>query len=296
LLGSNLILATGSLGADGFGPPDLMAATSLVQARQICLSPGPRVPGPSALLPALRARDLRVACVQGAAPGGRGLAAGRAEERSRAVELAAAALANARQLGSSVVILDLGRAEVEDGDERLARLARLVEREGLTPPAVDLRDELIAARARTEVAALDRLSRGLWSLLRAEPEMEIAVVTGEPVLGYPTREMLALLLEDLHSPRLSYWHDAGRAKASEISGAEADGAWLNSHARALTGVFLADVQGLARGLPPGVGAVDFRALRSHLPARCLKVVDLAPGAGLAALKLAFDHLRSLNYD
>jgi hypothetical protein len=296
LLGSSLILATGSLGAEGFGLPDLMAAASLVSARQICLSPAPRTPPATALVPALQRHDLRVACVQGVTLGGRGLAAGRAEERGRAMDLAAGALANARQLGCSQVILDLGRAEIEEGEELVARLERMVERDGTAGRATDLREELIAARAKTEIPALDRLSRALWNLLRSEPEMRIALLTGSPVIGYPTRVMLEQLFEDLHAPRLSYWHDAGRVRVSELLGVEAEGAWLNSHAASLSGVFLADVQGTTRGLPPGVGSLDFHALRSHLPVRCLKVVDIAPGSGLAALKLSFDHLRSLNYD
>ncbi|MFO0982951.1 MAG: hypothetical protein U1E76_14675 [Planctomycetota bacterium] len=295
---SQLILSTRCLGTESVTVRDLVAAAMLVGANQVGLAMSLDPPDPTDLKAALGARDLRVACVESPWAKGtarRSLGSGSASEQVEALELVKATKRNATHAGAPVLIVDLGEADLADGPQRCKMLIELVASEGLSPAAVAQRDQLVAEREKLETIALDRLSRALFAVLRSEPDLPVAIAPGRPLIGYPTHGMLEQLLGDLRSPRLRYWHDVARAWHWERLGLDRNGAWLGGYGAHLAGVALADVRGMTDGLPPGAGEIDFRALRSALPARCLKLVDVGP-IGLPALKMAFDYLRSLGYD
>lgn len=296
---SDLILSTRFLGPDGGSVRDLAAAVMMVGTHQVGLAPSTAPPDPAGLRSTLAASDLRVACVQ--CPYTRtsataSLAAAAPAEHARAIEIVHGSMKNATRLGTPVVVVDLGTFEVPDAAERRNQVLRMVEADGLGEPAVTARDALVAEGRKAELAVLERVVRALHGLLKAEPEIELAIATGEPLIGWPSPEMLENLLADLKTSRLGYWHHSGRAAVAERLGLGAEGSLLTAHGPRLAGVTLSDVQGTMDGLPPGAGQVDFRALRSALPQRCRKLVDLDARVGLPGIRLAFDYLRSIGFE
>jgi sugar phosphate isomerase/epimerase len=188
-----------------------------------------------------------------------GLASTKDGERQLARTAVQQAVGVARQVGCPRLVLDVGVVPVF-GE---------VDAEDLGDPQTawtkDQVGALVARRNAGRIAALERVCRELFDLTKSFPDMEFSVTQSRSLRAVLDVETLRLVVEDLGSRRLGYWHDAALcARRQQVLG-EAQGEWLEAFGNRLKGMSLGDSSQDGLYLPPGAGGVDYALLASYVP-------------------------------
>jgi sugar phosphate isomerase/epimerase len=188
-----------------------------------------------------------------------GLAAAKDGERDAARSAVQQAVGLARLVGCPRVVLDVGVVPVF-GD---------LDAEDLGDPQTVWTKErtqaLVARRNTGRIAALERLCRALFELIKSFPDIDFCLTQSRSVRALLDVEALRLVVEDLSSRRFGYWHDAALcARRQQVLG-EAQGEWLEAFGNRLRGMSLGDASEEGLYLPPGSGGVDYALLASYVP-------------------------------
>lgn len=217
-----------------------------------------------------------------------GLASAKDGERQAAVAAIQHAATIARTLRCPVVVFDPGVIPVV-GD---------IEAEDLGDPhSIWTKERSEPLRARAKVgrnAALDRVCRELFGIVKSMPDIDFCLTQGRSLRAVAEPAALQDVFEDLGHLRLGYWHDAGLAARRQQVLGEAQGEWLESFANRCQGMTLGDASPDGLYLPPGAGGVDYALLASYVPrtGRALPVVvelDLAvPATDLPGVRACLD--------
>ncbi len=137
---------------------------------------------------------------------------------------------------------------------------------------------------------LERACRELHAFCRAQAGLAVGVAT--PATGpLAAPDTLALLFEDLAALAPGYWHRPSRAR---LAGHE-DAAWLDAASRRLVGLSLDDVAGGAPGLPPGLGELDFKAVREAVSPSVQVALDVDPLPDASMLRIAREQLSAAGF-
>jgi hypothetical protein len=120
--------------------------------------------------------------------------------------------------------------------------------------------------------------------------VEPAVLT--PAMG-PLADpgQIQLLLEDLASQGVRYWHVPSRCHLGELG----DEVWLNLLDRYMAGMSLDDVSGDEAGLSPGLGEIDFGALAAWKGRAMDVVLDVDPVPDVAMLRMTVASLADAGF-
>ncbi len=257
----------GSTWACVHGPHDprrLLTWTLDLRFGGLLFAPGPRPLEPEDLRAAagdlpIRFPAVRASSVLTEVSATAGLASAREGEAAVALRAVQQAVVAARALGCDTVIVEPG----------LVPVAGEIEGEDLGDPGYRWTDERIQALlARRKVgrnAAVERACRRLFEVLRAFPDMHFALCCGRNPRTVGDLHGLQDIFEDLHQPRLGYWHDAAIAARREQVLGEAAGEWLELLGNRLRGSSLGDASPDGMYLPPGAGGVDYALLATYLP-------------------------------
>ncbi len=212
-----------------------------------------------------------------------------ASARDRA---AAAILSRAEAaLEAGIPLLVVPSADVAvPGREDLLRRLAAAEAAGDPASLAKVRAETTEARARAATAALDALCRTLHAVARARPEIGLALAGASDLLEVPHRDEVALALSDVRAPRLGYWHDVDAAESLAAGGGPPASTWLGALAPHCLGIALSDRAGAERFLPPGTGAVDWRAVASEAPRGAVRTLRVDPRWDEQALRLGVEAL------
>jgi len=138
---------------------------------------------------------------------------------------------------------------------------------------------------------LDRIIRILYRLLRDETDITFCLENGCAIYELPDLSSFGYILEDLKSCRIAYWHNAGNAHFQENLDLVDRGAWLGEFGQYASGAYLHDAVGLDSGFPPGAGEIDFKQIRSELPADALPVIRLNPSCSPDDFNLGIGELQ-----
>jgi len=141
-----------------------------------------------------------------------------------------------------------------------------------------------------ESMELERGARELHALARGQDGLLLAVATPA---GGPLAEpaAAALLLSDLASVRVGYWHCPSRA---HLLG-HGDQPWLDALSRRLVGMSLDDVADGQPGAPPGLGGLDFKVAAAGAASTLEVALDVGPLPDVGLLRLAKEHLREIGF-
>lgn len=132
--------------------------------------------------------------------------------------------------------------------------------------------------------------RELHALARSMPGRSLAVATPESgPLASP--QACALLLDDLHSQRVGYWHRPSRC---HLLG-HGDAPWLDALARRLVGMSLDDVADGKPGALPGLGGMDFKVAAASASPSLEVALDVDPVSDVMLLRFAVAHLRQVGF-
>jgi sugar phosphate isomerase/epimerase len=188
-----------------------------------------------------------------------GLASTRDGERQTARLAIQQAVATARRLACPRVVFDggvvpvLGEIEVED----------------LGDPQYDWTKErahaLLARRKVGRDAAVDRLCRELFDLIKAFPDIDFCVTQNRSLRAVLDLPALRDVVEDLGHRRLFYWHDAAICTRRQQVLGEPQGEWLEAFGARCRGISLGDASADGLYQPPGSGGVDGGLLASYVP-------------------------------
>jgi sugar phosphate isomerase/epimerase len=204
---------------------------------------------------------------------GPALTAPDAGERAAAQKLCERSILTAAELGARVVVVALGAVGFDAEKEQLRQAFERGELDAKTW------QRKRAERAAAAPPHLDAARLALEPLLRlAEAATVTLAVCNRPDYDQiPDPDEVARLLADFRGAPLGTWFDSAAAHVQEALGAAPAGAHLAAFGRAAVGVHLGDAAGLARGLAPGTGVIDFAALKPALPAEAPLFVHCAPG-------------------
>ena len=214
-----------------------------------------------------------------------GLATALEPEAAGVVSAIGFALERATRLAAPVLVVDGGRFDV-GVDVSAAMDAAIAS--GDVDRIQALTQEFEPRRLREREPACERLCRRLHDLTAATPIRVALRTSGHPADVLRADEM-SWIVDDL-GDRVAYWHDVGRSHLFASFGM-GDGETLvdrlSSH---LTGFYLSDVVGLEAGHPPGLGRLDWGAIRPSLSANLPAILKLEPGSDTVAVTEALRFL------
>jgi sugar phosphate isomerase/epimerase len=245
-------------------PRRLLVSVLEAQFAGLAVSPGPRTVDWAAVAAAAADLPFRFGAVRAGNPlqersATAMLAAAKDGERDTAVRAVRQAVAVARQVRCPVVVLDpgvvpvMGEIDAEDLGDPSVQWA---------PPRVDA---LLARRRVGRNAALDRVCREVFQLIRSFPDIDFCLTQSRSLRGIADVTAVQDICEDLAHLRVGYWHDAALAARREQVGLEPQGEWLERFANRCRGMSLGDGSPDGVYLPPGAGGVDYGMLATYLP-------------------------------
>lgn len=139
-------------------------------------------------------------------------------------------------------------------------------------------------------AEVEGACRRLFEFSRAHAGLSLAVLTPrEGALARPAA--LQLVLEDLASQEIGYWHVPSRSHRLGLP----DVAWLEPLGRHAVGLSLDDVLGEDDGLPPGTGQLDLAPVAELGARSLLTALDTAPLPDVGLLAVALRDLEQVGF-
>ncbi|MEI6633879.1 MAG: TIM barrel protein [Chlamydiota bacterium] len=207
-----------------------------------------------------------------------------AGEHRSAVEATKRSIATAASLGAKVLIVHLGRVEVPSRTRELIRMYR----EGLktTRRYRALSARMAAQRAAVARRFFDNAVRSLDDLCAAAADAGVVLAVENRFYHreVPSCEELRELLRRFDGGPVGYWHDIGHAQVMENLGFCRHEEYLDAAGGALRGFHIHDVLLCEDHLPPSCGMVDFSRFTGRMGRGELRVVELAPTHGVAAVE------------
>jgi sugar phosphate isomerase/epimerase len=207
-----------------------------------------------------------------------------AGERRSAVEATKRSIATAASLGARVLIVHLGRVEVPCRTRELIRMYR----EGLktTPRYRTLSAQAAAGRAASARRFFDNAVKSLDDLSAAAADAGVVLAVENRFYHreIPSCEELRELRRRFDGGPVGYWHDIGHAQVMENLGFCRHEEYLDAAGGALRGFHIHDVLLCEDHLPPPCGMVDFSRFAGCMGRGALKVVELSPMHGIAAVE------------
>jgi len=203
------------------------------------------------------------------------------DERRAAVRTCAETISRAADLGAEVVVLHVGRVEIgEDLDpQELERLYRAGQKQ--SHAYKELRGLVDAARRAGISAHRDAALLCLDELCgkALKKGVSLGLENRYHPVEIPDREDLEIIFRELRGAPIGYWHDTGHAASLEALGfLPCQNDLLGAFRERLLGVHLHDARGLDDHLPPGEGALDFKALAAVVAPRARLVLEVHPPA------------------
>jgi sugar phosphate isomerase/epimerase len=161
--------------------------------------------------------------------------------------------------------------------DQLLKLAR--NGEMLSRKYVRLKVKAVQTREAAAPSYLERVKESLRQISEYAAKKHVRIGL-EGRRGYeeiPTERELPVLLDELNSPQLGYWHDMGHIQIKENLGFLNHEEWLRAIGPRTIGCHLQDCVWPAQDhQPPFTGSVDFEKLVPLLPPNCLFVWEMSP--------------------
>ena len=268
------------------------------------LSHGTRLGLVPGILEAVDAGDIKISSLHNFCPLPMGVtraspnlyqfSAGDAREHELAVKHTLKTLEFAGRVQAPVVVLHLGSLELKDYTGKLCELLKSSGKE--SPQYRKLRDEAAAKREAKKKPFVERVYETLRKVL---PEAEkrgikLGIENRQALEEIPLDGDFEKLFRDFDSPNVVYWHDTGHAQIKENLGFLNHAHHLESLTGRLTGFHVHDVVfHAADHAPPGVGTVDFAALKPFVKPGHIKVFELSPSLPVEAVKCGIAHVKAI---
>ena len=199
------------------------------------------------------------------------------KERNRAVKQTLQTIDFAERLGAPFVVLHCGEIHMNPITDQLLKLAK--NGEMLSRKYVRLKVKAVQTREAAAPPYLERVKDSLRQIsdYAAKKNVQIGLEGRRGYEEIPTERELPVLLDELNSAQLGYWHDMGHIQIKENLGFLNHEEWLRAIGPRTIGCHLQDCVWPAQDhQPPFTGSVDFEKLVPLLPPNCLFVWEMSP--------------------
>ena len=200
-------------------------------------------------------------------------------DQRRAIKLTLQTIDFAQRLGASIVVLHLGRVNMNPIARQLAAMLR--EGHAGSREFVKLKIDAVRERETKAPVFLERVKTCLAPIVEHAAKRNILLGI-EGRFGYeevPTEREVHMLLDSINAPHVGYWHDFGHLQVKHNLGFVDHYEWLRSIRHRLFGCHLHDTQWpIADHRVPFAGGIDYDRLIPLLPENCLFVWELSPRA------------------
>jgi len=212
-------------------------------------------------------------------------------ERQEALRFARATIELASEVGAKAVVIHVGRVELDFGlEEELHRLYH----KGAVEELEQARQRLLRERASRVGPYLEASRRSLLELAEfaGRKGMKLGLETRFYFYEIPQLEEMEMLLQELPSDVVGYWHDVGHAEVKSRLGLTPHEEWFTRFGDRLIGVHIHDVLGIQDHRAPGTGDVDWDFLAQNISPTAIKVCEIGEWNTWEACAQAVPFLKS----
>jgi len=227
-------------------------------------------------------------------------------ERDSALKHTLKTIETAHRVGAKLIVLHSGSADLKSGSlfsrkveyqEKLEELVLAGKKD--SDKYRKLVEDLEVRRERYKVEPMHRSLEMIKQLaeVAGEKGLLLGIENREDVEEIPFDHDLPEFLADLPE-NVRYWHDCGHAQIKENLGFILNHAHhVENLSKRLGGFHVHDVlqneEGMHDHCPPGVGMIDYAAIRPMVKPEHIKVLEMSPGLPAEEVAKGFAHIKSV---
>src|SRR5881397_4046756 len=199
------------------------------------------------------------------------------EERERAVKQTFQTIDFADRLGAPFIVMHLGEIPMKPVTDSFIKLAR--KGELLSRKYVREKIRAVEKREAASAAYLERVKDCLRRIVgyAVTKKVKLGIEGRRGYEEIPSERELPVLLDELNSPQVGYWHDFGHIQIKENLTFLDHAEWLRQIGPRAIGCHVQDCIWPAQDhQPPFSGDVDLAKLVPLLPRDCVWVWELSP--------------------
>lgn len=213
-------------------------------------------------------------------------------ERESAFKHTMKTLETATRVKAQLVVLHTGCVDMKDYTDKLIDMVGEGKKD--TPKYEKLCQEVIQVREKKKARYVENAYESIRRIVdEAKPRgIKLGIENREALEEIPFESDFDFFFKEFRDPTVVYWHDTGHAQIKENLGFINHRMHLESMRERLFGFHVHDVEFPGRDhRPPGLGTIDWAALKPIVEPRHLKVFELSPSvspqdarAGIARIK------------
>jgi sugar phosphate isomerase/epimerase len=195
-------------------------------------------------------------------------------KRKHAIAQAKDTIALAQKFKAPVVVLHVGKVDIDPSLERRLRDLYNEGKKG-TQEYEDTKRRLVEARARVQAQNLAAAASSLEEISQYAQAAGIRLGLENRYYYYeiPSIEEMSALLTSSDPTTVFYWHDTGHAQNLETLGFTQHEEWLQAFGSRMAGVHLHDIVGLQDHRIAGSGEMNWPMIASYLPADAIRTCE-----------------------
>ncbi len=193
------------------------------------------------------------------------------QQRQKALRYTKRTIDTASRIGAEVVVLHLGRVEMEEKIKELALIYRTSDRARYNKLKIQMLKERKAKSERFFTQTLKSL-KTLCNYAQ-ECKVKLGIENRYYFSEIPAAEEMEVILATFPSPLLYYWHDVGHAQVYENLEFFKHKTILDKFSHRMCGVHLHDIEGVDDHRAPLKGRFDFTMLKTYIKRKTLKVLE-----------------------
>jgi sugar phosphate isomerase/epimerase len=211
--------------------------------------------------------------------------------RKKAVGYTKNTIDTASRIGAEVVVLHLGKVQIQDKIKELAALAENKQRQEFIKLKTRMAKERAAKSKRFFSQALKSLD-ALYSYALKQ-KVKLGIENRYYFCEIPIPEEMEIILTKFPAPPVYYWHDVGHAQVYENLKFFKHRTILEKFSQRMIGIHLHDIEGINDHRAPLQGKFDFTLLKPYIKRDTLKVLEPHYPATKEEVMRGRDYLRKL---
>lgn len=192
-------------------------------------------------------------------------------ERQKALHYTKRTIDTASRIGAEVVVLHLGRVEMEEKIRELALLYRNYDRQRYNRLKTQVLKERKAKSERFFTQTLKSLK--ILCNYAQKYKVKLGIENRYYFSEIPNTEEMELILATFPNSLLYYWHDVGHAQVYENLEFFKHKTILDKFSHRMYGIHLHDIEGVDDHRAPLKGKFDFSMLKTYIKRKTLKVLE-----------------------
>ncbi len=193
------------------------------------------------------------------------------KEREKALSCTCKTIDTACAIGAEVVVLHLGKVQMEERIKDLACAYAEQDKRRYTR----LKGRMFKEREKKSKRFFAQALKSLEQLCRyaQKQKVKLGIENRYYFSEIPAPQELEVILATFSGPPLYYWHDVGHAQVYENLDFFKHKTMLDKFGRRMAGIHLHDVEGVDDHRAPLKGKFDFTILKTYMKEEILKVLE-----------------------